>query len=91
MSGEYFYVMAFMRLHTDRPVTLSEGCIPWSSRVAYGEHAGLDGDMVNIFADIIGLVDNIYLEDCIKRKKEETVRQTAQASKPTKGKGFGRL
>jgi hypothetical protein len=57
------------------------GPIPWDKRVEYAERAGLDGDMVEAFADILGIMDDAFLA-----KQREEAKKDMEAKAPPKGR-----
>ena len=77
LQGEEFYVKSFFRLSSERHNTPNAiGNIPWMTSVAYAERAGFDGDMAELFADIIGVVDSRYVSH---HEKRLSAQQKAQA------------
>ena len=64
------------------------GPIPWTVRIEYAERAGLDGDMADAFADILGIMDAAYLSEESERQKKDMKAKTVTG--PTKPHKRGR-
>lgn len=60
---------------------MEPGPIPWDKRVEYAERAGLDGDMVEAFADILGIMDDAFLA-----KQREDAKKDMEARTPKTGR-----
>ena len=56
------------------------GSIPWDRCVSYAERAGLDGVMIDAFADIVAIMDEAYI--AYMREKAE---KDAKTKHPPKG------
>ena len=56
-----FYLTAFFKLSTERHVGMGAGPIPWSKKIAYGQHYGFDGVALEVFCDIVDHMDAHYL------------------------------
>lgn len=62
------YYTAFWRLHTDRPIGMVCGQIPWSSIVKYAELNDMDYDELERFELLIRAMDDAWLEHANKPK-----------------------
>ena len=70
--GDEFYIRAFWELSSCRQFYIVQGVkgahtvlgpIPWDKLVEYGERAGLEPDMMNVFSVVIRELDEFYLAE----------------------------
>ena len=75
IRGDEFYLRAFWELSSERQFGHAIGPIPWSKIVEFGERAGLDYAMGQVFVRVIRELDEAYLEwqrTQQKRRTEQT-------------------
>lgn len=66
-----FILQAFAELSTCRQLGFAVGPIPWRDLVAYGDRAGLSGDDLTLFMEVVRELDALYLARLEARKVEE--------------------
>jgi len=66
-----FFIRAFDDLSTCRDHGMGYGPIPWDRIVQYGYHAGLDDDMVEVLIRVVRRMDNKFLDQKAKERKNK--------------------
>jgi hypothetical protein len=60
--GDDFYMRGFWELSSCRIFGEVFGPIPWDKALHYGQHAGLEPDMLEVFLTVVRELDEHYLQ-----------------------------